>query len=167
MRFTRLRIAATAGLVTAAAAVAATTGAVTALAVAPASASQAAVSSAAAKAKPVVLVNQCSGKGQVKPSPTIPLPECMPSSVFIGKASWTSWGSVAFGAGVLEVNNCTPSCAGGKYIKYPILIVLWRAEPWAGKKGEHYFSRMTWIYTGKRPSRVPVTHTVNWPAAAE
>ncbi len=162
MRFTRLRIAATAGLLTVAAATAAT-----ALAVAPASAHPAAVSSAAAKAKPVVLVNQCSGKGQVKPSPTIPLPECMPSSVFIGKASWTSWASVAFGAGTLEINNCTPSCAGGKYIKYPILIVLWRAEPWAGKKGEDYFSRMTWIYTGKRPSGVAVTHTVNWPAAAE
>ncbi len=157
MRFTRVRIAATAGLVTVAAATAATV-----LAAAPASARP-----AAAKATPVVLVNQCSGKGQVKPSPTIPLPECMPSSVFIGKASWTSWASVAFGAGVLEVNNCTPSCAGGKFIKYPILIVLWRAEPWAGKKGEDYFSRMTWIYTGKRPSGVPVTHTVNWPAAAE
>lgn len=162
MRFTRLRIAATAGLLTVAAATAAT-----ALAAAPASAHPAAVSLAAAKAKTVVLVNQCSGKGQVKPSPTIPLPECMPSSVFIGKASWTSWGSVAFGAAELEVNNCTPSCAGGKFIKYPILIVLWRAEPWAGKKGEDYFSRMTWIYSGKRPSRVPVTHTVNWPAAAE
>jgi hypothetical protein len=119
------------------------------------------------KAPPVVLVNQCSGKGQVKPGPTIPLPECMPSSVFIGKASWTSWGSTAFGAGVLEVNNCTPSCAGGKFIKYPILIVLWRAEPWKGKKGTDYFSRMTWIYSGKRPSRAALTNTVIWPAAAQ
>jgi hypothetical protein len=158
MRFTRLRIAATAGLVTIAAATAAT-----ALAAAPASAHP----SAAAKATPVVLVNQCSGKGQVKPGPTIPLPECMPSSVFIGKASWTSWAKVAFGSAVLDINNCTPSCAGGKYIKYPILIVLWRAEPWKGKKGEDYFSRMTWIYTGKLPRGVPVTHTINWPAAAE
>jgi hypothetical protein len=157
MRFTRLRIAAV-GLVAVVGATAAT-----ALAAAPASAHP----SVAAKATPVVLVNQCSGKGQVRPSPTIPLPECMPSSVFIGKASWTSWASVAFGAGELEVNNCTPSCAGGKFIKYPILIVLWRAEPWKGKKGEDYFSRMTWIYSGKRPSRVPLTNTVDWPAAAE
>jgi hypothetical protein len=157
MRFTRLRVAAAAGLVT----IAAT--AFAALAAAPASAHP----SAAAKATPVVLVNQCTGKGQVKPSPTIPLPECMPSSVFIGKASWTSWASVAFGAAVLDVNNCTPSCAGGKYIKYPILIVLWRAEPWAGKKGEDYFSRMTWIYDGKRPSRVPLTNTIDWPSSAQ
>lgn len=162
MRFNRVRIMLGAGVVTVAAATA-----MTALAAAPASAHPAAISSAVAKAKPVVLVNQCSGKGQVKPSPTIPLPECMPSSVFIGKASWTSWASVAFGAADLEVNNCTPSCAGGKFIKYPILIVLWRAEPWAGKKGEDYFSRMTWIYTGKRPNRVPGTHTINWPAAAQ
>jgi hypothetical protein len=156
MRLTRLRVTA-AGLVI----IAAT--AVTALAAAPASARP----SAAARATPVVLVNQCSGKGQVKPSPTIPLPECMPSSVFIGKVSWTSWASVAFGAAELEVNNCTPSCAGGKFIKYPILMVLWRAEPWAGKKGEDYFSRMTWIYSGKRPSGVPLTHTIIWPRAAE
>ncbi len=162
MRFTRLRVMLAAGLVAVA-----TTGAAITIAAAPASARPSAASSVAAKAKPVVLVNQCTGKGQVKPSPTIPLPECMPSSVFIGKASWTSWASVAFGAADLVINNCTPSCAGGKYIKYPILIVLWRAEPWAGKKGEDYFSRMTWIYTGNRPSRVPVTHTINWPAAAE
>jgi hypothetical protein len=159
MRFTRLRIVLAAGLV----AVAGFT-ATTALAATPATARPAA---SAAKAPTVVLVNQCTGKGQVKPSPTIPLPECMPSSVYIGKASWTSWASVAFGAADLVINNCTPSCAGGKYIKYPILIVLWRAEPWKGKKGEDYFSRMTWIYTGKRPSRVPLTNTVDWPAAAE
>jgi hypothetical protein len=157
MRFSRLSIVLAVGLIAVAGTtVAATTGA--AALAAPASAAK-------AKAPTVVLVNQCSGKGQVKPSPTIPLPECMPSNVFIGKASWTSWASVAFGAAELEVNNCTPSCAGGKFIKYPILIVLWRAEPWKGKKGEDYFSRMTWIYSGKRPSHVALTNTVNWPAS--
>jgi hypothetical protein len=150
MRFTQLHIVLTAGLVGVAG-----TAAALAMAAAPASAGPA----SGAKAPPVVLANQCSGRGQVRPS-AIWLPDC-PSGALIGSAKWTSWGSVAFGSGKLEVDNCTPSssCGPSKYTKYPILIVLWRAEPWTGKKGTDYFSRMTWIYTGRRPSRAPVSQT--------
>lgn len=151
MRLTRVRVLLAVGLMASAATV---TGTALAASAAPAS-------------RPVVLVNQCSGKGQVRPRPNIPLPGCMTSSELIGKASWTSWGSAAFGRGDLEVNNCTPSssCGPSKYTKYPILIVLWRAEPWQG--GGRYFSRMTWIFTGKKPRHSPVTQTVTWPAAAQ
>jgi hypothetical protein len=126
-----------------------------------------AASAAPAASHQVVLVNQCTGKGQVRPGPNIPLPGCMPSNELVGKAHWKTWGSAAFGSGDLEVNNCTPSssCGPSKFTKYPILIVLWRAEPWQG--GGRYFSRMTWIYTGKRPRHAGVTHTITWPAAAE
>jgi hypothetical protein len=115
-----------------------------------------------------VLVNQCSGQGQVQP-PTIPLPGCMTSSELIGKVSWTSWHSVAFGRGDLEVNNCTPSssCGPSMYTKYPLLIVLWRAKPWAGQRGDDYFSRLTWILTGKRPKHASVTQTLTMPFAAQ
>ena len=115
-----------------------------------------------------VLVNQCTGKGQVRPGPNIPLPECMPSNELIGHATWTSWGSVAFGSGDLEVNNCTPSasCGPSKFTKYPILIVAWRSQPWRGAAGDDYFSRVTLIYTGKRPQRA-VTQTITWPSAAQ
>jgi hypothetical protein len=121
---------------------------------------------ASASAAKVVLVNQCSGKGQVQPKPNIPLPGCMTGNELIGKASWTSWHSVAFGSGDLEVNNCVPSssCGPSQYTKYPILIVLWRAKPWQG--GGRYFSRMTWIYTGKKPHHAAVTNTVTWPPSA-
>jgi len=93
----------------------------------------------------------------------------MTSSELIGKVRWTSWRSVAFGSGALEVNNCTPSssCGPSMYTKYPILIVLWRAEPWAGQHGEDYFSRLTWIFTGKRPSHAPLTHTLTMLSAAQ
>jgi hypothetical protein len=121
---------------------------------------------ASAAAARVVLVNQCSGKGQVRPGPNIPLPGCMTGNELIGHARWTSWRSVAFGSGDLEVNNCTPSssCGPSKYTKYPILIVLWRARPWKG--GGRDFSRMTYIFTGKKPRHSAVTTTVTWPAAA-
>jgi hypothetical protein len=122
---------------------------------------------ASAAAAGVVLVNQCTGKGQVQPHPNIPLPGCMTSSELIGKASWTSWHSVAFGRGDLEVNNCTPSssCGPSQYTKYPILIVLWRAKPWQG--GGRYFTRMTYIFTGKKPHHAVVTKTISWPPAAQ
>ena len=105
---------------------------------------------APASPRPVVLVNPCPpGQGQVKPS-TYDI-GCMPSQEFISGLTWTSWRSVAFGSGTLKVNNCDPSCAMGKYIKFPILVVLWRAQPWPHHAGRQYFSRLTWIFTGKRP----------------
>ena len=104
---------------------------------------------------PVVLVNPCPpGQGLVKPSTYDN--GCMASQEFVSGLSWTSWKSVAFGSGTLKVNNCNPSCAMGKYVKFPILVVLWRAKPWPHHAGRQYFSRLTWIFTGKRPS---VVHT--------
>jgi hypothetical protein len=55
------------------------------------------------------------------------------------------------------------SRAQGKYISYPILTVLWRAEPWPGHSGD-YFSRLTWIFTSTRPAHVPVNQTFKLPA---
>ena len=154
MRLSRTRILLAVGAVAAAGTVAGSV-----LAAAPASAGPAATK--------YVLVNQCSGKGQVEPS-TIWLPYC-PSGALIGHAKWTSWGSVAFGSGKLEVDNCTPSasCGPSKYTKYPILIVAWRARPWPGARGDDYFSRVTWIYTGKRAKHASVTETISWPSAPE
>jgi hypothetical protein len=156
MRYTRARAAWTAGLL----AVAGTAAGVT-LAAAPASAGPAATPK-------YVVVNQCTGQGQVRPS-TINLPDCMTSSELIGHVKWTSWGSAAFGKGDLEVNNCNPSssCGPSKYTKYPILTVLWGAKPWAGKHGDDYFSRLTWIFTGKRPRHISVTQTVTMPSSAQ
>jgi hypothetical protein len=110
--------------------------------------------SAPASSHPVVLV-QCSGQGVVKPTSYDP-PFCMPSSQYLAALNWTSWKTSAFGSGTLKVNSCIPSCAAGKYIKYPVLLVLWRAQAWPHHAGRQYFSRMTWIFTGKRPK---VVHT--------
>jgi len=110
---------------------------------------------APANPPPVVLVNPCPpGQGLFKPSTYDN--GCMASQEFVSGLSWTSWKSVAFGSGALKVNNCNPSCAMGRYVKFPILVVLWRARPWPHHAGRQYFSRLTWIFTGKRPS---VVHT--------
>jgi hypothetical protein len=146
MRFTRTRTVITAG-------VAALAGAATAAAIlvaVPASAKPAA--HAAPASQPVVLV-QCNGTGVVKPTTYDP-PFCMPSSQFISGLSWTSWSGNAFGSGTLKVNSCNPNCASGKYLKFPILVVLWGAKSWPHHSGRQYFSELTWIFTGKRPSGV-------------
>jgi hypothetical protein len=146
MRLTRARSLLAAGLV------AATSVATAAVLIAgPASAKPAAPSSP----PHVVLVNPCNtNHGLFKPS-TYDI-GCMASQEFVSGLSWTSWKSVAFGSGTLKVNNCNPSCAMGTYVKFPILVVLWRAKPWPHHPGRQYFSRLTWIFTGKRPS---VVHT--------
>ena len=140
MRFNRARLALAGGLM----AIAATAGGVVLAGPASAGSSQ------------VVLVN-CGGVGQVRPAGYDI--GCMPSNELVTGLTWTSWRSVAFGSGTLEVNDCTPTCAQGTYIKYPILVVLWRAEPWSKHPGEQYFSRLTWIFTGNRPGRVSAAQT--------
>ena len=145
MRFNRARMALAGGLM----AIAATAGGVVLAGPASAGSSQ------------VVLVN-CGGVGQVRPA-GYDL-GCMPSNELVTGLTWTSWRSAAFGSGTLEVNNCTPTCAQGKYIKYPILVVLWRAEPWSTHPGQKYFSRLTWIFTGNRPGRASAAQTFVLPS---
>jgi hypothetical protein len=75
-----------------------------------------------------------------------------------------SWKSVAYGSGTLKVNSCNPNCATGKYIRYPVLTVLWRAESRPRHAGQRYFSRLTFIFTGKRPAGA-AAQTIVLPAA--
>jgi hypothetical protein len=124
-----------------------------------------AASSSAAATPQYVLINYCGDHGAVRPS-TEDLPGCMPSNELMNKLKWVSWRSVAYGSGDLAVNNCTPSssCGPSKFTKYPVLIVLWRPEAWSGHSGHDYFSRMTWIFTGKRPQGGSVTQTMSLPS---
>ena len=147
MKFTPTRICTAAGAL----ALAGTTLAgVTALGASPASAGTG----------QVVAVN-CQGHGQVRPAGFDNF-GCMPSQESLTNLSWTSWQSVAFGQGNLKVNQCIPTCAQGTFAKFPVLTVLWRARPWPGHAGQRYFTRVTWIFTGKHPGgkHTPVTDTM-------
>jgi hypothetical protein len=152
MTFTRARTMLAGGLVAVAAAV---TGAT--LAAAPAS---------AVGGSAVALVG-CQGQPLVTPS--VYDNTCMPSNELMTNLSWVSWRSVAFGSGILRVNNCTPSasCGPAGYTRYPVLTVLWAAQPWPQHQGRDYFSKMTWIFTGTRPAQAPVTQTFTLPDAAQ
>jgi hypothetical protein len=119
-------------------------GIVACCAVAAASATSVASASATTSApKSVVLVN-CGGTGQVKPREYILT--CADAGDVLMKLHWVSWGSVAYGRGTEHIHDCYPYCAASdKYVNYPVLVVLWRAETQSGQK---YFSRLTEIRTG-------------------
>jgi len=117
---------------------------------------------ASAGSSQAVLVN-CNGVGQVRPAGYDI--GCMPSNELVTGLTWTSWRSAAFGSGILKVNDCTPTCAQGTYVKYPILAVLWRARPWPRHPGREYFSRLTWIFTTQRPAHTPAAQTFVLPSS--
>ncbi|HEY1624076.1 MAG TPA: hypothetical protein VGG16_09780 [Streptosporangiaceae bacterium] len=78
---------------------------------------------------------------------------CADAGSVLASLSWTSWTSQqAVAVGVHELNNCTPNCAAGTFVRYPAVITFWRPEPVPGHAGETYFSRITVRYTTtKRP----------------
>jgi hypothetical protein len=129
--------------------------------VVPAVAASAAPSHSAA-AGGVVIVN-CTGKGQVKPGRYILA--CADGNNFLTGLHWASWpaaarpGAAAFASGTDRVNDCIPSCAQGHFHSYPVLVTLWRAVPRAGHAGQLKFTRLTEIFTGKRPAHEPLTFT--------
>jgi hypothetical protein len=114
---------------------------------------------------PIVLINYCGDHGTVQPA-TEDLPGCMPSNEYLAGLRWTSWKSVAYGRGQFRVNNCTPSssCGPSQFTRYPILTVLWRAEPWPGHAGRDFFSRLTVIFTGAHHPHGPAAQTLILPA---
>ena len=114
---------------------------------------------ASAQASQVVLVS-CAGTGQVRPSGYDI--GCMANEL-LAQLHWTSWRSVAFGTGELKVNNCTPSCAQGKYIDYPVLTVLWRPSP-AAPRRPVLLRRLTWIFTGPYPRGAAAAQTITLPS---
>jgi hypothetical protein len=96
-----------------------------------------------------VVVN-CEFKQQTRPSSFILT--CADAGDVLAHLRWVSWSTdAAFATGVEQINNCTPDCAAGKFINYPVLVDLWRPEPLPGHHGVLYFSRATRVYTANRP----------------
>jgi hypothetical protein len=76
-----------------------------------------------------------------------------------GKIKWTSYGaSSAKGTAANWLNNCTPSCAGGKFTAYPVTLSLSHAQT---EHGHDIFTRMVVTYTGALPSGVK-HHKQTW-----
>jgi hypothetical protein len=70
---------------------------------------------------------------------------------------WTKWTTdVALGTGFDQLDNCTPSCAGGTFRGYPAKIELWRPRTVAHTL---VFTRMTIFYKKRPPKGMPRHYT--------
>ena len=108
-----------------------------------------AAAQSAPRASGTVVVVNCVNKSQVRPSSFVLT--CADAGDVLTGMQWVNWASEAFATGTEKINNCMPNCAEGTFISYPVLITLWRPEPLPNHPGVLYFSRVTRIYTGKRP----------------
>jgi hypothetical protein len=114
----------------------------------PTRAADAALVQRAAQGKTVVV--NCLLKQQTRPSSLILT--CADANDVLADLHWVSWGpTAAFATGIEQINDCTPDCAAGKFITYPVLVDLWRPEPLPGHPGTLHFSRVTRVYTANRP----------------
>jgi hypothetical protein len=99
---------------------------------------------------PRVIVVNCLGKQQTRPSNFVLT--CADAGDSLTGLHWAAWASTqAFGTGTEKINTCRPNCAEGKFVSYPVLVALWRPEVLPGHPGVLYFTRMTRIYTASRP----------------
>jgi hypothetical protein len=99
---------------------------------------------------PNTVVINCLFKPQTRPSSLILT--CADANDVLSRLHWVSWApGAAFATGIEQINNCTPNCAAGKFVNYPVLVNLWRPEPLPGHPGTSYFSRVTRVYTANRP----------------
>jgi len=73
------------------------------------------------------------------------------SSKKVGKLHWTVWnGTKGVGTGDQWIDNCSPSCAAGKFSKYPVTLKAYQP-----KKESKFviFTRLKVTYTGKKYGR--------------
>ena len=87
---------------------------VTASAPVPAAATQPA-GSAPAAAQPVLV--DCVGHAKVEPSRQVLA--CADGADVLMKLNWSHWGAQALATGSEAINDCTPTCVGGTFHKFP------------------------------------------------
>jgi hypothetical protein len=100
---------------------------------------------------PAVLT--CSGKVVVKPVSYVLA--CADANTYFDAIRWTTWGGTsAAGSATFVQNNCAPTCAAGKFVKYPARLTF--LAPKATKLGL-LFSVVRYRYTVSASTGLPLT----------
>ncbi|HEY0936802.1 MAG TPA: hypothetical protein VGD91_24090, partial [Trebonia sp.] len=77
---------------------------------------------------------------------------CADAGTGLQDMHWTSWtASLASGYGTFYQNDCTPYCAAGKIIRYPVLAAFWGSAAVPGYPADRRYTEVTVIFPGKRP----------------
>ncbi len=97
---------------------------------------------AAGAAHPRVVVFNCTGQPQIRPGSFVLT--CADSNSYLTGLSWSGWtAGAALGTGTWHINNCTPDCAHGHFLTYPVDVTFWRPRPVTNNPGERSFTRIT------------------------
>ena len=84
---------------------------------------------------PSPVVYDCAGPPQTRPASFVLA--CADAGAVLTKITWSSWSAAgARGTGQLAVNNCQPTCVGGKFVSTPTTITL--SSPRTGSHGPYF-----------------------------
>ena len=118
----------------------------------------AAGTAAASSAAPEYVMLNCDFKAVVRPSSYVLA--CADDGMGLESMQWTSWTAhLASGYGTFYEKNCTPSCASGRILDYPVIITAWGSAGVTGHPSERRYTELTLTFPGT--SRPPVYVLVN------
>jgi hypothetical protein len=101
-------------------------------------------------ASAIVLVT-CRHHGVVTPRSYVLA--CADGNDFLSGLRWAYWQGTGYGWGWEHLNSCKPNCSAGHFHRYRVLVTVWRPK-WRGKHIHQLkFTRLTAIYTHRRPLR--------------
>jgi len=102
----------------------------------------------AATAAPTVKITNCVTASSRPKTLTL---ACGDGNTVLSGLRWSSFGGASASAkGTLEMNTCTPNCAAGKVVKYPVAV---RADDQRTcRSGVRVYNKLTLQFTGRTPS---------------
>lgn len=76
---------------------------------------------------------------------------CGDGNTALSGLHWSSFGGAsAKAAGTFETNTCTPNCAEGKVVRYPVNVKAYEMR--SCKKGLKVYNKLTLKFTARKPS---------------
>ncbi|HEY5195016.1 MAG TPA: hypothetical protein VIJ39_14260 [Solirubrobacteraceae bacterium] len=101
----------------------------------------------ASAASPVKITNCVKASSRPK---TLTL-TCGDGNTVLSKLHWSSFGGKSAGAsGTLEMNTCSPNCAEGKVVRYPVTVSA--GDTRTCKAGLRVYNKLSLRFPGRAPS---------------
>jgi hypothetical protein len=102
-----------------------------------------------ANAAPTVKITNCVKASSRPRSVTL---TCGDGNTVLSGLRWSSFGGTSAQArGTLEMNTCTPNCAAGRVVKYPVTVQA--NDQRTCKVGLRVYDKVTLKFTGRAPAR--------------
>ena len=76
---------------------------------------------------------------------------CGDGNTVLSGLRWSSFGGAsANAAGTFEMNTCTPNCAEGKVVRFPVSVKAYDMR--SCKRGLRVYNKLTLKFTARKPS---------------